>query len=65
VTPEEIGAKREELETKLGDLQRQIEHVKVDMDHLYLECDHPERYSTNTMGRDPGGAYCPDCGKHW
>lgn len=65
MTPAEIRAKHAEHIAKLQDLRKQIEHVQVDLKHLALDCQHPDKYAHNAMGRDPGGAHCPDCGKSW
>ena len=60
-----IRTKHTEYINQIRDLEKQIEHVRVNMKHLQLDCKHQAKYSTNTWGRDPGGAYCPDCGKNW
>jgi len=65
MTLEEIRTKRKELGKKIKELQLQIDHVIIDLKHLRLDCSHPNKYSSNTWGRDPGGAECPDCGKSW
>lgn len=65
MTPAEIQIKRRQLDAKIADLELQIKHVKLDREHLFLECKHFDKYETNYMGRDPGGAHCPDCGKSW
>lgn len=54
-----------ELLNSVRDLQKMIEHKRIEMKHVRLDCEHPDKYSTNTWGRDPGGAYCPDCGESW
>jgi hypothetical protein len=65
MTPEQIRARRGELSSQIQNLKNQIEHVRIDFKHLQLECKHPGKISTNTWGRDPGGAHCPDCDKNW
>lgn len=65
MTKEEIQTKCKELSGKIRAFQLEIEHVRIDIKHVQLECLHPDKYGTNTWGRDPGGAYCPDCGKSW
>lgn len=65
MTQQQIRDKRVEYILKIDELQKEIEHIHVDFQHLYLTCEHPDKFSHNAMGRDPDGAYCPDCGKSW
>lgn len=65
MTPDEIKAKRAKVDKKMQRLRYEIETTRLKYKQLYLECAHPDKYDTNCMGRDPGGAHCPDCGKDW
>ena len=61
----EINTRRKELDAIAKDLAKQRDHLRLEYQHLQLDCEHPNKESQNTWGRDPGGAYCHDCGKHW
>lgn len=65
MSAEDIATRKKELDDRAKELKKQQDHLQVDYQHLYLDCEHPKKYGTNTWGRDPGGAYCPDCGKSW
>jgi uncharacterized coiled-coil DUF342 family protein len=64
-TLEEIRSRRGKLLEKMTRLDQKRDRLMLKIRQLYDECPHTNKYSTNAMGRDPGGAYCPDCGKSW
>lgn len=65
MTVYEIRELRDKLRKRSQDLDWEHKVLALDYERLYLECSHPNKYETNTWGRDPGGAFCPDCGKNW
>jgi len=72
-------AKIQDLRRQIKHVQVDLEHLGLECEHPD-KYDHPDvrtyqRYVKasesgswaryNAMGRDPGGARCPDCGKSW
>lgn len=64
-TPEDIRERRAELAERMKKLNAKRDRLSLKFKHVQDECAHPNKYGTDSMGRDPNGAHCPDCGKSW
>ena len=67
MTPEEIKARREELDIEREEMKTRhnIESTELGFEYqkIQLRCKHPDAYEYSIMGRDTGWR-CPDCGSN-
>lgn len=69
LTVKQIKARKKELDHQHTLMSarhgEELARYRIEVQLMQAQCKHKAKYATNCMGRDPGGAYCPTCGKSW